>query len=83
MIKKIDEKSHQTQQSQKCISFSTSIAVPIHFFQFLKSYRSHLALWVAKFLNDELFRDSKYPELKMGRNFVSDDCWLNKKLSKL
>jgi hypothetical protein len=83
MIKKIDEKSHQTQQSQKCISFSTSIAVPIHFFQFLKSYRSHLALWVAKFLNDELFRDSKYPELKRDRNFVSNDTVLRENLLKL
>lgn len=43
----------------------------------------HLALKASKFLNDELSTDFKYPELKMGRNFVSDDSWLHKKLSKL
>lgn len=69
MIKKIDEKSHQTQQSQKCISFSTSIAVPIHFFQFLKSYRIHFALYAVKFLSEEISTDSKYPGLKKGKNF--------------
>ena len=37
----------------------------------------------SKFLNDELSTNFKYPGLKMGRNFVSDDSWLHKKLSKL
>jgi hypothetical protein len=43
----------------------------------------HLVLKASKFLNDELSTDFKYPELKMGRNFVSDDTVLYKKLSKL
>ena len=43
----------------------------------------HLALKASKFLNDELSTNFKYPGLKMGRNFVLDDCWLHKKLSKL
>lgn len=43
----------------------------------------HLALKASKFLNDELFRDSKYPELKMDRNFVSDDTVLCENLLKL
>lgn len=83
MIKKIDEKSHQTQQSQKCISFSTSIAVPIHFFQFLKNCMIHLALNASKILNDELSTDFKYPGLKMDRNFVSNDIVLRENLLKL
>ncbi|MFW1806157.1 hypothetical protein, partial [Acinetobacter baumannii] len=47
-----------------------------------KLYES-LGSLAAKFLNDELSTDFKYPALKMGRNFVSDDSWLHKKLSKL
>ena len=43
----------------------------------------HLALKASKFLNDELPTDFKYPGLKMGRNFVSDDSWLHKKIIKI
>lgn len=43
----------------------------------------HLALKASKFLNDELFRDSKYPELKRDRNFVSSDTLLFGNLLKL
>jgi hypothetical protein len=34
-------------------------------------------------LNDKLSTDFKYPGLKMGRNFVSDDSWLHKKIIKI
>lgn len=43
----------------------------------------HLALKASKFLNDELSTNFKYSGLKRDRNFVSDDSWLHKKLSKL
>lgn len=64
MIKKIDEESHQTKQSQKCIGFNTSLAFFIHFFQFLKGYMIHFDLKVSKFLSEELSTDSAYSGFK-------------------
>ena len=43
----------------------------------------YTAIFKAKFLNDELFRDSKYPGLKRDRNFVSNDIVLCENLLKL
>ena len=37
----------------------------------------------SKFLNDELSTNFKYPGLKMGRNFVSNDTVLRENLLKL
>ena len=79
MIKKIDEKSHQTQQSQNCISFNASLAVFIHFLQLMKSYRIHFALSTTKLLRKEIFTDSKYSGLKKGKIFLLDDPVLYKK----
>ena len=43
----------------------------------------HLALKASKFLNDGLSTNFKYPGLKMGRNFVSNDTVLRENLLKL
>jgi hypothetical protein len=42
----------------------------------------HIALKASKFLNDKLSTDFKYPGLKIGRNFVSDDSLLRENLLK-
>ena len=54
----------------------------IDFLQLLKSYMIHIALKASKFLNDKLSTDFKYPGLKIGRNFVSDDSLLRENLLK-